>query len=160
MDRIEYYNDLMVRLEELFYHELSDCAAWKTEMIGVDFIQAKDIRGNNPEEIIESCIKEITAEELVKDMSFSISGNGILLKLAMKDCIHIPKEIKIREHGIKPYNCPIANMILDQLIEKLNFETTYIADISIEEQAGECSLQVAIFETPDKIGDVCDWSEE
>ncbi len=41
MDRIEYYNDLMVRLEELFYHELSDCAAWKTEMIGVDFIQAR-----------------------------------------------------------------------------------------------------------------------
>ena len=160
MDRTEYYNDLMVRLEELFYHELSDCAAWKTEMIGIDFIQSREIKGNSPEEVIESCVKEIIAEGLVKNVAFSISGKGVLLKLAIKDCIHTPKEIKIREHGIQPYNCPIANMIRDQLIEKLNFETTYIADINIEEQTRECKLKVAIYETPDKIGEVSDWSKE
>jgi len=160
MDRTEYCNDLMVRMEELFYHELSDCAPWKTEMIGIDFIQSKEIKGNTPEEVIESCVREITADGLVKDMSFSISGKGILLKLTMKDCIHVPKEIKIREHGIQPYNCPIANMVRDQLIEKLNFETTYIADINIDEEARECKLSVAIYETPDMIGVVSDWSKE
>jgi hypothetical protein len=38
MDRTDYFNEMMARLEELFYHELSDCACWKTEFIGVDFI--------------------------------------------------------------------------------------------------------------------------
>ena len=48
MDKIAYFNDLMARTEELFYHELSDCVAWKTEFIGVDFIQSKDITGGSP----------------------------------------------------------------------------------------------------------------
>lgn len=160
MDRTEYCNDLMVRMEELFYHEMSDCAPWKTEMVGIDFIRSREITGDSPEKVIESCVKGIIGEGLVKGMSFSISGKGILLKLSIKDCIHIPKEIKIREHGIDPYNCPIANMIRDQLIEKLNFETTYLADMNIDEVAGKCELKVAIYETPDKIGEVSDWSKE
>ena len=40
MDKMVYCNDVMARMEELFFHELSDCAGWKTEFIGVDFIQA------------------------------------------------------------------------------------------------------------------------
>ena len=51
MGKTEYFNDMMARLEELFYHELSDCACWKTEFIGVDFIQSKDIQGKTPSEI-------------------------------------------------------------------------------------------------------------
>ena len=160
MDSIEYCNDLMVRLEELFYHELSGCASWKTEMIGIDFIRSRKITGDSPEKVIESCVKGIIDGGLVKNMSFSIGGKGVLLKLSVKDCVHIPKEIKIREHGIAPYNCPIANMIRDQLIEKLNFETTYLADMDIDEGAGTCDLKVAIYETPDKIGEVSDWSKE
>ena len=34
MDSINYCNELMARMEELFFHELSDCAGWKTEFIG------------------------------------------------------------------------------------------------------------------------------
>ena len=159
MDKIEYLNDLMVSLEELFYHELSDCAAWKTEMVGVDFIRSRNIVGNSPNEIIENCIREITNAGLAKNISFFIGGKDILLKLTVKDCIHIPKEIKIRDHGIKPYNCPIANMIRDQLIEKLNYETTFIADMVINESARECNLWIAIYETKEKIGQVSDWTK-
>ena len=54
MDKTAYFNDLMARTEELFYHEMSDCAAWKTEFIGVDFIQSRNITGGSPVEIIES----------------------------------------------------------------------------------------------------------
>ena len=74
MDKTAYFNDLMARTEELFYHELSDCVAWKTEFIGVDFIQSKDITGGSPAEIIESCIREISAAGLIKGASYSIGG--------------------------------------------------------------------------------------
>ena len=43
MDRVEYFNDMLVRMEELLYHELSGCATWKTELVGIDFIQSKKI---------------------------------------------------------------------------------------------------------------------
>jgi hypothetical protein len=160
MDQIDYFNGLMARTEELFYHELSDCAAWKTEFIGVDFIQSKDIKGGSPAEIIESCIQEITAAGLIKGASYSIGGQDILLYLRIQECIHVPKEVKLLKGGIEPYNCPIVNMVLDQLIEKLNFETTYVADLEVDPAANECLIKCAIFETADKIGNVCDWSDE
>jgi hypothetical protein len=160
MDRVEYFNDMLVRLEELLFHELSGCAAWKVELVGVDFIQSKRIEGNTAEEVVSHCIKEITASGLVKRMTYSIGGKGILLSLRMKDCIHLPKEARLKKDGISPYLCPIANMILDQLIEKLKYETTYLAKLDTDEKTGECRIKCAIYETPDKIGVVSDWSKE
>ena len=160
MDKTAYFNDLMARTEELFYHELSDCVAWKTEFIGVDFIQSKDITGGSPSEIIESCIREITAAGLIKGAFYSIGGQEILLYLRIQECIHVPKELKLIQGGIEPYNCPIVNMILDQLIEKLNFTTTYVAELEVDSETDECMIKCAIFETADKIGNVCDWSDE
>jgi hypothetical protein len=160
MDEIKYCNDMLVRLEELLFHELSGCVAWKVELVGVDFIQEKNIKGNTPYEVIQSCIKEIIASGLVKEMTYSINGRGILLNLTMKNCLHIPKEVRLKKDGVKPYLCPITNMILDQLIEKLNFETTYLAELQIDEKKGECIVRSAIYKDEDKIGLVCDWSQE
>ncbi len=160
MDKMSYCNDLMARLEELFFHELSDCAGWKTEFIGVDFIQSKNIEGTNCEEVIRSCLKEIIAAGLAEDVSFAVAGKDILLCLKIKGCIHMGKETRLKERGIKVYNCIIANMIHDQLIEKLGYETAYIADIDVDEAAGQCILKCAIYETAEKIGCVSDWSEE
>jgi hypothetical protein len=160
MNEMEYCNDLIVRLEELLFHELSGCAAWKVEMVGVDFIQSKEIKGNNPDEVIQGCIKEIEAAGLVKEMSYAISGLGVKLELKMKGCSHLPKEVRLRQDGVKPYICPITNMVLDQLIEKLNFETTYVAELNIDENSAECRVWSAIYEDEDKIGSVCNWHEE
>lgn len=160
MDKMPYCNDLMARMEELFFHELSDCCGWKTEFIGVDFIQDKNIAGTNREEIIESCIREITKAGLADEISYAIAGKDILLCLRVKGCIHLGKEAKLKERGIKVYNCIIANMINDQLIEKLNYETAYIASIDVDENQELCELKVAIYETAEKVGCVSDWSAE
>jgi hypothetical protein len=160
MDQTEYFNNMLVRLEELLYHELSGCAAWKVELVGIDFIQSKKIEGNSEDEIIKNCIQEIMANKLVTSMTYSIGGKGILLNLNMKGCIHLPKETRLKKDGVTPFICPIANMILDQLIEKLNYETTYLAKLDINEKTGECNVKCAIYETPEKIGLVSDWSKE
>ena len=160
MDRVEYFNDMLVRLEELLYQELSGCAAWKVELVGVDFIQSKKIEGKTENEIIERCIQAITGNGLVKEMTFSIAGKGVLLNLKMKDCVHLPKEARLKKEGITPFICPIANMILDQLIEKLGYETTYLAKLDIDGKTKECRVKCAIYETTDKIGTVSDWARE
>jgi hypothetical protein len=153
-------NQMLYRMEEVFWHELSDCAPWKTEYVGIDFIQAQDIKGANEAEIINACIDRIKAAGLVDDIGFSISGNGILLKLQVRGCQLMLKESLLKKSGIKPYNCPVANMIRDQLIEKLGYETTYLAELAADEKSGDCALKVAIYATPEKIGAVSDWSKE
>jgi len=160
MDKNRYANELLARMEALFYHELSDCASWKTELVGIDFIQAQDIKGANENEIIAACIDRIKAAGLAEDMGFSISGKGILLKLKVKGCQHMLKEVLLKKGGVRPYNCPLTNMITDQLIEKLGYATTYVAHLGVDEEAGQCEIKVAIYETPAKIGEVSDWSKE
>jgi len=160
MNEMKYCNEVLVRLEELLFHELSGCAAWKVELVGVDFIQSKNIQGNTPDEIIQNCIREIKDAGLVKGMTHEIGGKGVKLELKMKGCVHLPKEKKLREDGVKPYICPLTNMILDQLIEKLNYTTAYVGEMIIDEKTGECRTRSAIFETPETIGTVCNWDEE
>jgi len=52
-------------------------------------------------------------------------------------------------------------MILDQLIEKLGYCTTYVADLEVPEGTGTqpCQVKAAIYATPEKIGAVSDWSK-
>lgn len=159
MEKVSYFNDLLVRLEEIFYHELSGCARPKVELVGIDFLQAKGIEGENVNELIENCIKEIEANGLVEKMTYSIHGLGVLLKLEIRGCIHMPKEVKLQANGIEPYLCPIANMILDRILEVAKYETTYTADMKIDGAKNECVVKCAIYETMDKIGQVSDWTK-
>lgn len=154
-----YYNGMLARLEALLYHEIALSAVKKIDFVGTDFLNSKEIRGNTASEVIESCIQEITSKGLVESINYSIHGYGILLKLEAKDCIHIPKEIELKKEGIKPYMCPIANMIGDRLIEILGYETTYMADMNIDENSKNCVVKYAIFEDISKIGQVSDWTK-
>ena len=159
-DKDRYYNHLLFRLEQLLYHELSDCASWKTELVGTDFIQTQNIQGKNEQEIIEACIAKLKAAGLAEDIAWKIGGKGILLTLTVAGCPHMLKEQLLREAGIRPYSCLAANMILDQLIEKLGYASTYLADLKVDEETGKCVIRAAIYATPEKIGEVSDWSRE
>ena len=164
-DKTAYFNDLLVRFEEIFYQELSNMVHPKVEYVGTDFLAQKDIKGSTVEEVIDNCVKEIKAGELAEDVTYTRAGEGILLILKVKNCIHIPMEAKLKygaknEGGVSPYMCPIANMILNRILEVLNFEMVYNASIeNIDTDAGECTLKCVIYETTEKIGQVGDWKD-
>ena len=161
MDNIAYCNDLLVRFEEIFYHELSQInARCKVELIGSDFLVDKNIRGGTIEELVENCIDEIKKNGLVEDMTGKVAGKGILLKLNMKGCVHLPKEARLKSDGIEPYLCPLANMISEQVITKLNYMTTYTAGMHVDNDKGECVIYCAVYKDMDSIGVVSDWSKE
>ena len=153
MDNIAYCNDLLYRFEEIFYHELSQInARCKVELIGSDYLNNKNIKGDTIEELVENCVQEIKKDGLVQDMTGKVGGKGILLKL--------PKEAKLKAVGIDPYMCPIANMISEQVITKLNYMTTYSAGLEVDEKTGECLVYCAVYKDMDSIGMVSDWSKE
>jgi hypothetical protein len=156
---VTYFNDMLARLEALFYHEIAGTAVKKVDLVGIDFLQSQKIRGETVEELIDNCIKELTSLGIVNNIHHSIHEHDILLKLEVAGCIHIPKEAKLKKEGVKPYMCPIANMIGDRIIEVLDYETTYMADMDINERKGKCIVKYAIFEDIDKIGKVSDWTK-
>lgn len=153
-----YFNDLLVRLEEILFHELSGCARPKVELVGTDFLKDKIVTSETPEGLVTDCIREIKAAGLCEDLAFLIAGHGVLLKLTMKGCIHMPKEIRLKEDGVEPYMCPIANMILDRILEVLHYTGAYTAKVQVDEKKGECVVKCAIYESVDKIGQVSDWT--
>ncbi len=154
-----YFNDMLARMEAQFYHEISGTAVKKLDLAGIDFLQSRKIQGKTVEELLDNCIEELTSSGLVRDIRYSMHGFDILLKLEVQGCIHIPKEAKLKKDGVKPYMCPIANMIGDRIIEILGYETTYMADMDIDEKKEKCIVKYAIFESVDKIGQVSDWTK-
>jgi len=160
MDSIKYCNEAMARLETLMFQELSGMAYWKCEFVGADFIRSKNIQGKNVNEIVENCIKEMKAAGIVSDIAYKVGPDGVMLKLKVKDCIHHLKEAMIKDEGVDPYVCPITNMILDQIHEKLKYETSYKAKMAIDGKKKQCLIYSALYETPEKIGKVSDWLKD
>ena len=160
MDSIKYCNEVMARLETLMYQELSGMAYWKCEFVGADFIRSKNIQGKNVPEIVESCVKEMKAAGIVSDITYKTGPDGIMLKLKVKDCIHHAKEALVKAEGVVPYICPIANMVLDQIHEKLKYKTSYLAKMAIDEENKQCLVYMALYETAEKIGQVSDWLKD
>jgi hypothetical protein len=161
MDQIAYTNDLLVRFEEIFYHELSQInARCKVELIGTDFLENnKNIKGKTVEEIVDKCVEEIKKSGLVKGLTGKVAGKGVLLKLNVTGCVHLPKEARLKADGIEPYMCPISNMIMGQIIEKLNYLTSYTARLEVDNTKGQCELFCAVYENMEKIGQVSDWTK-
>ena len=82
-----------------------------------------------------------------------------MLKLKVKGCMHHEKEALVKAKG-GPYICPVANMVLDQIHEKLKYETSYLSKIAIDPDRNLCLLYLALYETADKIGCVSDWLKD
>jgi hypothetical protein len=154
-----YFNDLLVRCEEILFQELSECAQPKVELVGTDYLESRNIEGSTIEEVLDSCVREIKAGGLAEEISYSIHGFGILLKVCVKGCVHLPKEIRLQKNGVQPYMCPITNMILGQILAILNYIGVYTAEMKIDTDKGECTIKCAIYESVEKIGQVSDWTD-
>ena len=160
MDSIKYCNELLSRLETLAYHELSGMICWKCEFVGVDFIRSKQIEGKTVDEIVKSCSNAITAEGIASEIAHKVGKDGVMLKLKIKGCVHHAKEAQTRKEGVAPYLCPIANMVLDQIHEKLKYTTSYLAKLGIDGDNKQCFVYMALYKTPAQIGQVSDWLKD
>ena len=154
-----YYNDILARLEEVLLQELSWCAPWKLDFVGTDFLASKKIQGDTVERVVDASVKEMKTGGIVRDIKYEVGGKGILLKLAIDGCVHIPMEAHLKKDNIKPFMCPIANMIMDQVINNLGYVATYLAEMDINEKTKHCALKCAIYQDVDKIGEVSDWKQ-
>jgi len=159
MDAWKYCNECLVQYEELCYEELGQAFQWKPELIGTNYIQSKNIQGNTVEEVCDAICKALKEDGLVQDIQYKRGDEGILLKLVVKGCIHLAKEAALKADNLKPYCCPIMNMFFDTVLNKLNYEITFLGgNMDIDTDKGECIVRGGIWENAEVVGEkVEDW---
>jgi hypothetical protein len=114
-------------------------------MIGVDYIQRKNIQGVSAEEIIDQCVKAIVEGEIIQGATHEKDETGNLLTFELKGCMHLPVEATLADDGVPTYICPPINMILYELGRLANLAVE-IAKIDVDQGEGRCVVKVVAFE--------------
>jgi hypothetical protein len=139
-----YFRDIVSALEKALYYERGRGAYFRATLVGKDFIDRKSIEGNTVEEVIESCLKVMREEGMMRNASYKKDEKGTLLTFEIEACIHLPVEAKLKEEGVPAYICPPINMILCKIREIMDLAVE-IADITVNQEAGRCAVRVVIF---------------
>lgn len=139
-----YFRDMVSALEKALYYERGRGAYFRGTLVGKDFIDRKSIEGNTAEEVIESCIKVMREDHMMKNASYKKDENGTLFTFEMEDCIHLAVEAILKEEGVPAYICPPINMILYKIREMMDLAVE-IADITVNQDAGRCTVRVVVF---------------
>lgn len=139
-----YFRDIVSALEKALYYERGRGSYFRATLIGKDFIDRKTIKGGTAEEVIESCVKVMREDNMMKNASYKKDENGALFTFEMEGCIHLPVEAMLKEEGVPSYICPPVNMILYKIREMMDLAVE-IADITVNQDAGRCVIRVVVF---------------
>jgi len=103
MDTVKYLNEVIVRLEESFITN-SRMRFLEDGVCGDRFHPVKEHPGKTLDEIVTKCIKR-SRRRVSSRTSPTWWRQGVLLRLKIKGCIHLPKEVQLKKDGVAPYIC-------------------------------------------------------
>ena len=153
---VSYFNDVLARYEEriVVLTGRTEYARFGFEITGADFIRSKKIEGTTLDEMIDNCIKEITAAGIARSITYSPSPlpkpEGEV-EMKVSGCIHLPKEARLKEDGVNPFICPLGNMISAVIQENAKYELGSVGIRSgvIDQEKKECILKGMLCENID-----------
>jgi len=137
-----YFRDIVSSLEKALYYERGRGAYFRGTLVGKDFIDRNPIEGRTPEEVIESCLKVMRENEIIKNARYEKDQNGTLFTFEIEGCVHLSVEAKLKEDGVPAYVCPPVNIILYKIRERTDLAVE-IADIAVNQ--GKCIVRVVVF---------------
>jgi len=141
---LEYSNALMYELEKAFYDERGKGARFRTTTVGREFFNSKCLpilKSGEIDHIITTVRSLLQEEGIAADVTYT--GEDRLLRVRVERCLHRPVEDSMLAHGIEPFTCLPANLIVLAIEEKLD-RPVELAEIKLAE--GACQLLLVIFE--------------
>ena len=144
MKESSYFQDIVSALEKALYYERGRGGYFRATMVGTDFIDREPIKGETSEEVIESCVNVLVENKKIKKATSMKNDSGTFFTFEIEGCVHLPVEARLKEEGVPPFVCPPVNMILYK-IRELAHLAVEIADISVREEEGRCTVRVVIF---------------
>lgn len=139
-----YFQDIVSALEKALYYERGRGGYFRATMVGTDFIDREQIKGETSEEVIESCVNVLVENKMIKKATSTKDKSGTFFTFEIKGCVHLPVEARLKEEGVPPFVCPPINMILYKIRELAGLAVE-IADITVSQEEGRCTVRVVIF---------------
>ena len=141
---LDYANNLMYELEKAFWDERGRGARFRMMNVGREYYTTK-VRPLLPEAdqdaLVQAVIDVLKRDGIVADVSYVRDER--LLKVSVQGCVHQAVEARMVSHGVEPFTCVPANLIVLTLEEKLD-RPVELAEIKVEN--GTCALLLVVFD--------------
>jgi hypothetical protein len=112
-------------------------------MVGRDYIDRCEIKGNTSEAVIENCIDVMVENNIIEKATYQKDESDSFFTFEVKGCAHLPVEARLKEEGVPAFVCPPINMILYKIRQRIDLAVE-IADISVDQKEGKCIVGVVI----------------
>jgi hypothetical protein len=147
---LDYVNSLMYELEKAFWDERGRGARFRMTTVGREFYNDKVaplLKAPELDQILKTVQEVLQSEGIVGAVSYDQDGR--LLRVRMEGCLHRQVEEKMAAHGIDPWTCVPANLIVLAIEEKLDRQVE-LAEIKVIE--GACQMLLVLFEQRPSLG--------
>jgi hypothetical protein len=143
IDRI-YFQDTFAALVKSLYYERGRGAYFRATMVGRDYIDRCEIKGNTSEVVIGNCIDVLVENNIIEKATYKKDESDTFFTFEVKGCAHLPVEAWLKEEGVPAFVCPPINMILYKIRQRIDLAVE-IADIAVDQKQGKCIVRVMIF---------------
>jgi hypothetical protein len=143
IDRI-YFQDTFAALVKSLYYERGRGAYFRATMVGRDYIDRCEIKGNTSEVVIGNCIDVLVENNIIEKATYKKDESDTFFTFEVKGCAHLPVEAWLKEEGVPAFVCPPINMILYKIRQRIDLAVE-IADIAVDQKQGKCIVRVVIF---------------
>jgi hypothetical protein len=141
---LDYANNLMYEMEKAFWDERGRGARFRMLHVGREYYTGKCrplLQQTDQDALVQTVIDLLKRDGIVAEVSYVRDDR--LLKVAVKGCLHQAVEAKLISHGVEPFTCVPANLIVLALEEKLD-RPVELAEIKVED--GACQLLLVVFD--------------
>ena len=143
IDRI-YFQDTFAALVKSLYYERGRGAYFRATMVGRDYIDRREIKGNTSEAVIGYFIDVLVENNILEKATYIKDESDTFFTFEVKGCAHLPVEAWLKEEGVPAFVCPPVNMILYKIRQRIDLAVE-IADIAVDQKEGKCIVRVVIF---------------
>ena len=139
-----YFQDTFAALAKSLYYERGRGAYFRVTMVGRDYIDRREIKGNTSEAVIGNCIDVLVENNIIEKATYKKDESDTFFTFEVKGCAHLPVEAWLKEEGVPAFVCPPVNMILYKIRQRIDLAVE-IADIAVDQKEGKCIVRVVIF---------------
>ena len=139
-----YFQDTFSALAKSLYYERGRGAYFRATMVGRDYIDRREIKGDTSDEVIENCIDVLVENNIIVKATYQKDKSDTFFTFEVNGCAHLPVEAWLQEEGVPAFVCPPINMILYKIRQLIGLAVE-IADIAVHQEDGKCVVRVVIF---------------
>jgi hypothetical protein len=141
---LDYANGLIYELEKAFWDERGRGARFRTTTVGRQYYRDHVrplLQSTELEYILKTVQNLLETQGIAGQVAYDMDGR--LLRVSVNGCIHAQVEERMISHGIDPFTCVPANLIVLAIEEKLD-RPVELAEIKKDDSG--CHLLLVLFE--------------